>query len=428
MRILILICTLLACWQVQAANPHTEYAYPYNNSFQATIVGTPPELQPKLVADNKIRQRDYRLRLRPEREQSLPSNFWPVKTFTYRLAKQKHSAPLIFIIAGTGASFDSGKTEFLKKLFYGAGFHVVQISSPTSYDFMVAASASATPGYSPQDANELYQVMLKIKHKHRRLPVSSWHLTGYSLGGLHAGFVSQLDSQQQQFNFKRVLLLNPPVNLYTSVSNLDRMANVYLPGLNEGHNFFQEIFDKLAAYYERKGNFSAEFSDLDELQNSQQALSNEEMAMLIGTMFRFTAADISFTSDLINRRGLITPLDSKISDRTSLTPMLELALNCDFSCYMQQQLLPHWQQKYQGQDLEQLIAQTSIYAIEQHLQENQQLAVLHNQDDVILGEGDLGYLQQHLQQRLLLFPNGGHMGNLEYAPVAEKIMEFFHGY
>ena len=31
------------------------------------------------------------------------------------------------------------------------------------------------------------------------------------------------------------------------------------------------------------------------------------MAMLIGTSFRFSAADIAFTSDLINRRGLIIP-------------------------------------------------------------------------------------------------------------------------
>ena len=58
------------------------------------------------------------------------------------------------------------------------------------------------------------------------------------------------------------------------------------------------------------------------------------MAMLIGTSFRFSAADIAFTSDLINRRGLIIPPKYPISEGTSLTPFLKRALQCDFDCYL----------------------------------------------------------------------------------------------
>ena len=75
-----------------------------------------------------------------------------MKTLRYRLAQQDHPAPLIFIIAGTGAHYSSTLTEYLKRLFYGAGFHVVQLSSPTSYDFMAAARASprrASPTRTP---------------------------------------------------------------------------------------------------------------------------------------------------------------------------------------------------------------------------------------------------------------------------------------
>ena len=59
--------------------------------------------------------------------------------------------------------------------------------------------------------------------------------------------------------------------------------------------------------------------------------------MLIGTMFRFSSADIVFTSDLINRRGLITPPNYPITEGTSLTPFLKRSLQCDFDCYLTEQ-------------------------------------------------------------------------------------------
>lgn len=121
------------------------YGYPLTNPFEATIATTPPEQRPTLPSDEDIDQSDYSLNLRPEREFILPDNFWAVKKLKYRLARQDHAAPLIFIIAGTGAAYNSTINEYLKKLFYQAGFHVVQLSSPTSYDFISAASRFATP-------------------------------------------------------------------------------------------------------------------------------------------------------------------------------------------------------------------------------------------------------------------------------------------
>ena len=96
------------------------YGYPLTNPFEATIATTPPELRPELPHSEDIDQKDYSLKLRPEREFALPDNFWPVKKLRYRLARQDHAAPLIFIIAGTGAHYASSYPEYLKKLFYQA--------------------------------------------------------------------------------------------------------------------------------------------------------------------------------------------------------------------------------------------------------------------------------------------------------------------
>lgn len=422
-----LLTGLLLLCALPSAQAAESYGYPLANPFEATIAGTPGQLMPQLPASRDIRQKDYSFSLRPEREHGLPANFWAVKRFQYRLARQKHEAPLIFIIAGTGAAYDATSMEQLKKLFYGAGFHVVQLSSPTSYDFMVSASKYATPGYSPRDAAELYAIMQKIRQRHTGLPVSSWHLTGYSLGALQAAFVSELDSRKQAIGFRRTLLINPPVNLLTSVSNLDRMARVDLGEVQAGDSFYQSLFDRLARFFERKGRFDLNEAILFEFQQSRERLNNEQLAMLIASAFRFAAADIGFVSDLINRRGLIVRPGQRISDGTSLTPFFELALLCDFNCYLRDQLLPFWRERYQPEgSLEQLVHDTSLYALENHLRSTKQLAVMHNADDIILGEGDLEYLDNVFGSRLMLYPRGGHLGNMLFVQNAADILEFFH--
>ena len=421
----------------QAKDITEDYQFPLHNAFEATIAGTPSALRPQLPDDADIRQHDYSLRLRPEREYTLPSNFWPVKTFRYRLAKQSGSAPLVFIIAGTGAQYSSNTMEYLKKLFYGAGFHVAQISSPTAYDFMVGASPYATPGYSPQDAKDIYSVMRAIKKQQRHLDVTEWHLTGYSLGGLQAAFVSHLDEDKQDFNFKRVLLLNPPVNLYTSVSNLNKLVDTKVVDATESRTFYQLVLEKLTHYFHTKGRFDFDAAVLFELQNSAQKLNYNELAMLVGSVFRFTAADINFTSDLINRRGIITPPQKKIYDGTNLTPFFKEALLCDFECYIDKQLLPLWRVHFKNQtitaepssadsDLEQLIQASSLYALSDYLSSNKKIGVMHNADDIILGQGDIGFLKQHFAERFTLYPYGGHLGNLDFRDNAADILEFFH--
>jgi len=195
--------------------------------------------------------------------------------------------------------------EFLKRLYYGAGYHVVQLSSPTSYDFIAAASRHATPGFSVEDAKDLYRAMIAIREQQESLKITEFYLTGYSLGGLNSAFVSHLDEQERVFNFKRVLLINPPVNLYTSVSNLQLLVQSEVPAVRNQGSFFESLLGKLTHYFQDKGHIQMDDALLYDFQESKERLSNEEMAMLIGSSFRFTASDIAFTSDLINQRGFI---------------------------------------------------------------------------------------------------------------------------
>ncbi|MDD1976881.1 MULTISPECIES: serine/threonine protein kinase [Pseudomonas] len=403
------------------------YGYPLTNPFEATIATTPPDLRPQLPSDDDIDQADYSLNMRPERAFTLPDNFWAVKQLKYRLAEQDHPAPLIFLISGTGAPYASSINEYLKKLFYKAGYHVVQLSSPTSFDFITSASRYATPGVSKDDAEDLYRVMQGVRAQHPRLPVTEYYLSGYSLGALDAAFVSHLDETRRSFNFKRVLLLNPPVNLYTSISNLDKLVQTEVKGVNSSTTFYELVLNKLTRYFQQKGYIDLNDALLYDFQHSRQHLSNEQMAMIIGTSFRFSAADIAFTSDLINRRGLITPPKYPITESSSLTPFFKRALQCDFDCYMTEQVIPMWRARTDGGSLLQLIDQVSLYALKDYLQQSSKIAVMHNADDVILGPGDIGFLRSTFGDRLTLYPHGGHCGNLNYRVNSDAMLEFFRG-
>jgi predicted esterase len=405
----------------------TSYGFPLTNPFEATIATTPPDLRPDLPADADIDQADYTLNLRPERDFTLPDNFWAVKKLRYRLAKQDHPAPLVFLIAGTGAPYTSTLNEFLKKLYYGAGYNVVQLSSPTSFDFMSAASRFATPGVSKDDAEDLYRVMQAVRAQQSNLKITDYYLTGYSLGALDAAFVAHLDETRRSFNFKRVLLLNPPVNLYTSITNLDKLVQTEVKGINNSTTFYELVLAKLTRYFKQKGYVDLNDAVLFDFQQSKQHLTNEQMAMLIGSTFRFSVADIAFTSDLINRRGLITPPKYPISEGTSLTPFLKRALQCDFNCYITEQVIPMWRARTDGGSLLQLVDQVSLYALKDYLHNSPKIAVMHNADDVILGPGDLGFLRKTFGDRLTVYPYGGHCGNLNYRVNSDAMLEFFRG-
>lgn len=146
--------------------------------------------------------------------------------------------------------------------------------------------------------------------------------------------------------------------------------------------------------------------------------------MLIGASFRFSAADIVFTSDLINRRGLITPPGYPIDEGTEITPFFRRALLCDFDCYMAEQLVPMWRKRFDGGSLPQLVNAVSLYALEDYLRNSDKVAVMHNADDIILGPGDLGFLRRTFGSRLTLYPRGGHCGNMNYRVNTQAMLDF----
>ena len=104
----IFFCFLLTV----ALNSSQAYDFPFTNPYVATVIGTP--LKYSIPLPEKMRVRQLELTVFEDRE--IPDVFWYLDKLNYSLAYQKKKAPLIFVIAGTGASHRTANMQLLQKI------------------------------------------------------------------------------------------------------------------------------------------------------------------------------------------------------------------------------------------------------------------------------------------------------------------------
>lgn len=400
-----------------------DYDYPIEDAYKATVVGTPAELQAVLPKNIPFRKR--RIKIFPERV--LPEVVWYGGKLLYSQALQKKSAPLIFLIAGTGASHKGAKNYDMARAFYQAGFHVVSLSSPTYPNFVTAASKTGVVGHAEKDAEDLYRVMEMIwKTLDDKIEVSSFNLTGYSLGAFNAAYVAKLDEERGAFNFNRVLMINPPVSLYNSISLLDRMIENVPGGIDNFDRFVDDLMVGVAEIYKE----SADDLGEDFLLKATEVLDlkNEELAALIGTSFRISSASLVFTSDVMADFGYIKPQGKPLTRYDDLTIYAEVANRLGFTDYYHKFFYPYYRDEYPDQDRDEFISAVSLEKIADYLRDSSKIKVLHNADDIILEPGEIDFFRETFGDRATIYPRGGHCGNITHRDnVAAMLAAFTEG-
>ncbi len=419
---LLLICILLlaAATTGQAAT----YNYPIADPIAATILSTP--VKDMATLPKTIRAKNYQsIDIFPDR--IIPDVFWYNHKLHYSIAYHKEKSPVMFLIAGTGAGYDSDKMKIMQKAFFQAGFHVVALSSPTHPNFIVAASSSCMPGDIRSDAADLYNVMDKIfqQIKHKEL-AGNFYLTGYSLGGSQAAFVSKLDEEKKIFNFKKVLMINPALNIYDSAIKLDKMLIDNIPGgLSKFNDFYTRLIANLTDAYSQ-----GDFIDLSQgfFYSAYNKIlpSESEGKAVIGLSFRVSLANLLFTADVMTNSGYIVPKNLKLYRTDSLTDYLKvLSRGNGFKEYAEEILYPAFRTKEPSLSLRELVDRSSLKTIESYLRTSPKIGMVTNVDDFILAPGDIDYFKQVFGTRAKIYPRGGHCGNMGYRDNVTYMVDFF---
>jgi pimeloyl-ACP methyl ester carboxylesterase len=416
----LLLCGFFAapCFGAQTVEP---YGYPFADPYEATVIGTPDEYRAELPAKIPAQLRD--LLVFPARE--VPDIFWYNATLGYSLAAQPGPARLVFILPGTGAGFDSSRSLILQGALYQAGFHVVSLSSPLHPNFIVAASTSSRPGLLTADAQDVHRVMALIRgHLADEIAITGYDLVGYSLGATQAAFVAKLDDERQSFGFERVLLINPPVGLYRAARVLDQLFEEHIPTIAAFNTLFNQLMQQFSEFYSPAEPMLLS-DDLVYDIYKRRPPPDRTLQALIGAAFRLASMNLLFTSDVVAHVGVLVAPHRRLGITDSLTPYLKASTQLSFEDYARRVLYPYYREITPGLTFDQLVTQDGLRAIDRYLRTTPKIGLMHNADDILLGPGDLQYLEDVFGDRARIYPRGGHSGNLAYKDNIAYLIEFF---
>ncbi len=402
------------------------YDYPFVSPLAATVAATPPANRARQIPGREFGQLVEVRYVTPYPERKIPPVFWFFgQSMAYSVLKQSRpNAPLFFIIGGTGAGHDSSKSYGLANVLYQAGFHVVSLPSPTHSSFIVTASSDSVPGQLDRDARDLYRVMDMIADDLAdEIGISSYYVGGYSLGGTHAAFVSELDAREKHFNFEKAVVINPAVVLYNSVNRLDDMVRQNLAqDSNAVAEFTEHLFDQVGILYTSVDQVN--FGDPGFLFQAYATLEppERELELLIGLTFRLTSNDMAFTSDVMTNAGYVVPKNAQLTATTSLTDVLIVGLGLNFIDFFDGIYVPSIQAREPRVTRDELIRRASLYPIESYLRRDPRVVMLGTQDDVILSRDEMLWLEDVFGERARIFPTGGHCGSMDQREFVREML------
>ena len=339
---------------------------------------------------------------------------------SYSLWLQDEPAPLLFVIPGIGSHRSASNPMALAELAHARGYSVAIVSSPFHPEFVEAGLSSDVPGFPAGDAEDLYSAMVGIRddlERWRPGSVTSESLMGYSLGGIATLFIAhaQRERPADALRFERFVAINPPVDLVHSARSFDAFfeAPRRWP-VEERQRRIQELAMR-AFVMVRDG--------LPE--GKPPPFDRTESEFMIGLAGRVIVLE---TVAAIRRRtgGTLTLAPDAPGEGVELPGVmgLEQFNRASFERFMEDLALPHHGPRMPGSaSREELLEQATLRHIVDTLRDDPNVRIVTNADDFINSEEHVRWLEEVVGERLVLFPGGGHLGNLTVPAVQEAIFD-----
>jgi hypothetical protein len=378
-------------------------------ALRATVFGTPPQDMAPLPQKVPLSEITVTLPWRLP----VPDVLWFDAKLRVWFSAQKMPAPLAIVISGTGSDGNTSKLQVLRAALYGAGYHVLTIPSPTFPGFIVSTSSTGVAGDLMQDGHDLYGAMQEIvAHLPRKVRITDIDVLGYSLGGANAAIVKSIDATEGKLKIHRVVMINPPVSLFSSVGRLDKLFAAYIGSGDSGvEQLYRRLYAQLANLYR-----ASERVEIDEnfmLGAAAATLKTDaEFSAAISLTFRTDLVNMFFCGDLYAKTGVVIDPDHppKVSD--SLEQMQRVLRGKPFAEYFTRVFAPYYLQHRPGSTSASLIAGNRLDIIGDALRTDGDYYAQTNKDDLILDQRELSWLQDTLGSRLVVYDHGGHLGTV----------------
>jgi ABC-type transporter lipoprotein component MlaA len=323
---------------------------------------------------------------------------------------QDGPAPVVVILPGIGAHRTSSTPVALAEMAVEARYSAVVISNPFHREFTFNGLSAPYPGYTPDDVADLQAVFELIRDEldDRFGPrVTSSTLLGYSLGAIETLFLAaqQAERPRSSVRFDRFVAVNPPVDLGYAARQFDAFFDLPLnwPEAERDERVKRAILKAFVVLRDGPGKQPLPFD-------------REESRFLIGLMGRTMLCDLLAAIEQHTGHRL------QIEPQPGRGPLLSRINQSSFERYAAEILVPHLREKH-GSDRETLTRQASLTALASKLGGMSEVRVMTNANDFILSAEDLDWLRQTFGERLTVFPEGGHLGNLNDPRVQQAILD-----
>jgi len=383
----------------QSADIPSGYDYPYHDPWLATAsvaLLKDPKLPEKQVKDVTVYPARARTPLFEDRAQ--------VYYVTYR---QERPADLVVLISGLGSVAEDPLALYLGGQIFAMGYNVLVIPDAFNWQFALGASRSGYPGVPSIDAGDLENFIVRARDHAVRvdgMKIRQTKLVGYSMGALEGAFLAAREAQHPRLKFDKVVLLNPPVDTFYDLHQLDALAATGKDwSADEKKTVKAKAFDLVANANLTDPEGAPYFRDLAQ----KNTLTDDQLKYVLFGLFHGSLSDVIMVSQQIRDEGILKSPASKVS----LDEREKEAAQYGFADYLDKFVMP----QLPDQRAAALMTRTeTLYGLHDFLASHHEVEIFHNADDFLVRPQDIAYLQNTLTNRLTLFPHGGHMGNIWY--------------
>jgi hypothetical protein len=387
--------------------------------LRATVFGAPPEAIAPLPAKVPLSEINIAFPWRLP----VPQVLWFDSKLRVWLSAQKKAAPLAIVISGTGSDGNTKTISVLRAALYGAGYHVLTMPSPTFPGFIVSTSSTGVAGDLMQDGHDLYAAMQEIiANLPRKVRITDIDVLGYSLGGANAAIVKSIDASEGKLKLHRVVMINPPVSLFSSVGRLDRLfAAAIGPGDSAVELLYRRLYAQIANLYR-----ASDRLELDEnflLSAGAATLKTDaEFSAAIALAYRLQLVDMFFIGDLYAKTGVVVDPQHPPKVGDSLENIQRDLRAKPFADYFTRVFAPYYLRRRPDASSASLIAGNRLDIIADALHSDGDYYAQTDSNDLILNKRELEWLKDTLGSRIVVYDHGGHLGEVgERQQVADML-------
>ncbi len=328
---------------------------------------------------------------------------------------------LVVLLPGIGTHRNSSEVTALAELFRTRGWDTLAVSSTFLPDYFQNLSDPPPPGYLPQDARLLAQVLtiaIADYQEHFRIKAPQrLVLAGYSLGGLNALHLASLQVREPESvpAFQRVLSINPPKSPLEALLTIDRLAAIAESWPEETR---EERMDALALRLGRWANPAS-----GETPSPVPPLTREESQLLLGLYMRLKLASTLQGRERIAPSGLFREDPTAYFHRNNF---FAECLGFTYRDYLEKILKPWVDQHFPDESastLEELAERCDLSAIGDDLARNPGVRLFQNQNDFLIDAEQLSWYPATLGPRCHIFDRGGHLGNVYHPDYQKAILQ-----